>query len=139
MSRLSRIPDRAKAAVGWLLLAVAVTAVACEEDGKTAPDRCADPVLPIYDIQGAGEPSEAEVNANPCVTKVGHSISSIGTADSGGATTGGTAGAASGGKGGKSGTGGVGGLGLGGLGGKSGLGGKGGGGGTKTVAGAGGA
>lgn len=135
MSRLSRIPDRAKAAIGALLLAITMTASACEEDSKTAPARCADPVLPIYDIAAAGQPSEAELNANPCVTKVGHSISLIGgPVGTAGATTGGTAGAAAGGKGGTAGVGGLGIAGLGGLGGKGGSGGT-----SSTDAGAGGA
>ncbi len=98
MSGLSSIPDRAKAAVGVLLLALAVTAAACDEDGKTAPERCADPALPIFDIQAAG--AAADDNAQyPCVTKVGHSISSIGVPDDTGGTTS-TGGATTGGKGG---------------------------------------
>ncbi len=105
MSRLSCLPDRAKAAAGVLLLALAVGAAACDEDGKTAPERCADPALPIFDIQAAGEP--ADDNAQyPCVTQVGHSISSIGTPDTGGTTS--TGGATTGGKGGGGGKGGSG-------------------------------
>jgi hypothetical protein len=97
MSRLSSIPDRAKATVGVLLLALTVGAAACDEDGKTTPERCADPALPIFDIQTADEP--ADDNAQyPCVTQVGHSISSIGTPDTGGTTS--TGGATTGGKGG---------------------------------------
>jgi hypothetical protein len=56
---------------------------ACGEDGKTAPDKCNDPPLPIYDIQQAGEPSVD----NPCVTKPGYAISGI-TSSPDGATTG---------------------------------------------------
>jgi len=92
MSRVCSIPDRAKASVGMLLLLVLAGVAACDEDGKTAPDRCADPALPIFDIQAAGAP--ADDNAQyPCVTQIGHSISQIGTPDAGGTTsTGGTAG-----------------------------------------------
>lgn len=107
MSHASSIPNRAKASVGVLLF-IAVAAVgACDEDGKTAPDRCADPALPIFDIQAAGAP--ADDNARyPCVTEVGHSISQIGAPDTGGKTsTGGTAGAGKGGSGGKGGKGGT--------------------------------
>jgi hypothetical protein len=94
MSRLRFHPVRAKAALGVLLLLAVTGATACEEDGKTAPERCADPVLPIFDIQQAGAP--ADDNAQyPCVTKVGHSISQGPTTTP---TTGGSATAGSGGK-----------------------------------------
>ncbi len=111
MSRLSSIPDRAKATVGLFLLAVVVGAGACDEAGKTTPDRCADPALPIFDIQAAGEPADGNAKY-PCITPVGHSISSIGTPDIGGTpstggvtTTGGKGG--SGGGAGKAGSGGT--------------------------------
>ena len=92
MSRVGSIPDRAKASIGVLLFLALAGVAGCGEDGKTAPDRCADPALPIFDIQAAGEP--ADDNAQyPCVTPIGHSISQIGAPDSGGTTsTGGTAG-----------------------------------------------
>ena len=105
MSRLSSIPDRAKATVGVLLFAFAVGGTACDEDGKTAPERCADPALPIFDIQTAGEPADGNAQY-PCLTRVGHSISSIGTPDTGGTTSSG--GATAGGKGGGGGKGGSG-------------------------------
>lgn len=54
---------------------------ACGEDGKTAPARCADPPLPLFDIQSAGAP---EVD-NPCVTQRGYAITGVITPDAGGA------------------------------------------------------
>lgn len=102
MSRL-RIPGRAPAALGALLFVIA--AAACEEDGKTAPEKCLQPPLAIYDIQSAGEHG----TDNPCVTPIGHSVSSVGTEP----TTGGTS-AGSAGKGGTAGTAGKGGGGSGG-------------------------
>ena len=73
------IPFRVKAGLGLLLIAVASNVIACDEDSKTAPERCADPALPIFDIQAAGAP--ADDNAQyPCSTKVGHAVSSIGPA-----------------------------------------------------------
>jgi hypothetical protein len=74
MSRLRSHPVRAKAALGALLLMFVTGAAACDEDGQTAPERCLDPALPIFDIQTAGAP--ADDNAQyPCVTRVGHAIS----------------------------------------------------------------
>ena len=94
MSRLRFHSVRAKAALGVLLLLAVTGVAACEEDGKTAPERCADPALPIFDIQAAGAP--ADDNAQyPCVTQVGHSISQGPTVTP---TTGGSATAGSGGK-----------------------------------------
>jgi hypothetical protein len=88
MSRARRIPSLAKA-VGVLLLVALPGVVGCDEDGKTAPDRCADPPLQIFEIQAAGAP--ADDNAQyPCVTEVGHSVSQIGAPDT--SSPGGTAG-----------------------------------------------
>ena len=101
MSRLS-LPSRAVSVLGSALLLV--VAVACDEDGKTAPERCADPPLPIYDIQHAGAPSDDNARFNddagggdssgatpPCVTEVGHGISKPvvvgGSAGTGGKTS----------------------------------------------------
>jgi hypothetical protein len=143
MSRLSRTPNRTTLAIGLLLLVA--TSFACDDDGKTAPDKCGDPALQIYDIQSAGEP--ADDNAKyPCLTKIGHSVSSIvpaggstsstttggnggggtgGKASTGGtggkASTGGTGGKSNNGGAGKSSTAGIGGLGLAGLGGVGGI------------------
>jgi len=64
--------------LGALLLTLVAGAAACEEDGKTAPERCLDPALPIFDIQAAGEPSDDNAQY-PCVTPVGHSVSYIGS------------------------------------------------------------
>jgi hypothetical protein len=83
-------PVRAKAVLGALLLTLVAGAAACEEDGKTAPERCIDP--PPFDIQ-AGAP--ADNVTNPCATPVGHSVSFIGS------PTTPTAGTSTGGKGGK--------------------------------------
>lgn len=82
-------PVTGLATAGLLL----VLASACGEDGKTAPERCAEPPLPIFDIQGAGAPNVD----NPCVTAPGFAISgtiseSGGTSSSGG--TGGSSGTA---------------------------------------------
>jgi hypothetical protein len=56
-------------------------AVACDEDGETAPEKCADPPLQIFDIQdppsSGGQDGEA---TNPCVTPVGHAVSPVGGA-----------------------------------------------------------
>jgi hypothetical protein len=71
MRRLRNVSGTAKAAVCALLLAAALPA--CGEDGKTAPERCADPPLPIFDIQRAGAPHVE----NPCVTQPGFAISDI--------------------------------------------------------------
>lgn len=81
MSRPRTFSSSAKIALGLTLLLGAF--VACGEDGKTAPERCSDPPLPIYDIQAAGQP---DVD-NPCVTKPGYAIS--GTTTSPGGTGGG--------------------------------------------------
>jgi hypothetical protein len=97
MSRLRSLPVQAKAALGALLLLVVTGSAACDEDGKTAPERCSDPALPIFNIQTAGAP--ADDNAQyPCVTKVGHAISqgptaapTTGTAGKGGTSSGSTA------------------------------------------------
>jgi len=98
MSRVRSHPVRAKAVLSVLALIVVAGLPACEEDSKTAPERCADPPLQIYDIQ-AGAPAET----NPCITPIGHSVNSI--APAGGtstptAGTGGKGGSGSGGKGG---------------------------------------
>jgi hypothetical protein len=78
MSRYRAFLPRARAALGALLLIS--SAAACDEDGKTAPARCADPPLPIFDIQHAGAPADDNARYNdadalPCVTEVGHGIS----------------------------------------------------------------
>jgi hypothetical protein len=95
MSRQRCIPARAKACLGLLLVAFASSAVsACDDDGKTAPERCADPALPIFDIQVAGAPAD-DNEKYPCSTPVGHSVNqgppaTAGTG-SGGKSSGGTA------------------------------------------------
>ena len=95
MNRQRYVPVRAKACLGLLLLAFASSVSACDEDGKTVPERCGDPALPIFDIQAAGAP--ADDNAQyPCSTPIGHSVSSVGpaatagTASNGGTSSGGT-------------------------------------------------
>jgi hypothetical protein len=100
MSRLRSLPVQAKAALGALLLLVVTGSAACDEDGKTAPERCRDPALPIFDIQAAGVP--ADDNAQyPCVTEIGHAISqgptpTTGPAGKGGSSSGSTASAGAG-------------------------------------------
>jgi hypothetical protein len=78
MSRHRTHTGRAAAAFGALLLLG--TSLACEEDGKTVPARCAEP--PIFDIQTAGAPADDNAHLNgkgdePCFTEVGHAISNI--------------------------------------------------------------
>jgi hypothetical protein len=63
------------AAVGFCSLVLATALSACGEDGKTAPEKCAEPPLPIFDLQLAGAPSVD----NPCVTPPGHAISGVNT------------------------------------------------------------
>ena len=94
---------RVNVVLGGLLLGL-MTLTGCEEDGKTAPERCLEPALPIFDIQAAGAPSDDNARFDddaplpPCITKVGHAISSNGggtaTAgtSSGGTSSGGNAG-----------------------------------------------
>jgi hypothetical protein len=115
MSRLCKSTGWAKVAVGLLLLGAA--SAACDEDGKTAPDKCGTPPLMIYDVQGGAQ----DADGNPCVTPVGHAISEIlpATPSGGTAASGGSAG-----KGGSAGNGGKGGsVGLAGQGGDAGSGG----------------
>jgi hypothetical protein len=101
MSRYRPFPNRACAVLGALLLASGVAA--CDEDGKTAPARCADPPLPIFDIQNAGAPADDNARYNdddalPCVTEVGHGVGK--PIEVAGSATGGTSTAGTGGVGG---------------------------------------
>ena len=97
MSRLRSFP-RALAVLSASLLALG--AAACDEDGKTTPARCADPPLPLYDIQHAGAPADDNARYNdadelPCVTEVGHAISKpveVAGGSSGGNASGGSTG-----------------------------------------------
>jgi hypothetical protein len=91
MSRQRYVPTRVKACLGLLLLAFTSAVSACDEDGKTAPERCADPPLLIFDIQAAGVP--ADDNAQyPCSTPIGHAVSGVGSAVTAGTTSGGASG-----------------------------------------------
>ena len=91
MSRQRCIPARAKACLGLLLLAFASSVSACDDDGKTVPERCADPALPIFDIQAAGAPAD-DNEQYPCSTPIGHAVSFVGPAPAaGGAPSGSTA------------------------------------------------
>lgn len=104
MSRLRSLPARPAAA---LLMGVALSAaVACDEEGKTAPERCSDP-LPIFDPATADVPTDH----HPCVTPVGDAVSSVGNAPSPGAAGSGSPGAGEGGAGGEGVAGGEGGAG----------------------------
>lgn len=104
MKRIGSHSARAAAALG--VLGLVVTVVACEEDGKTVPERCVE--LPLFDIQSAGAPADdnAHLEGNdpekPCVTKVGHAVSSFGDGTAGEAPSSG----GSGGSGGSAGSGG---------------------------------
>jgi hypothetical protein len=93
MSRLRANPVSAKALLGALLLTLVAGVAACDEDGKTAPQRCLDPALPIFDIQ-AGAPDDVQ---NPCVTEVGHAINQTGSSPTTAGTS--TGGSGTGGKG----------------------------------------
>jgi hypothetical protein len=103
MKRGGLILGRAAMAASALSLFLAVSA--CEEDGKTVPERCA--VLPEpFDIQNTPPPEDDNRSLNPgsggdgglpkCVTEVGHAVSSFvdpsmaGTSGSGGSASGGT-------------------------------------------------
>jgi len=90
MSRLRTLSGWAKAVV-CLALPLA-SMYGCDDDGKTVPERCADPPLPIYDIQNPGEQNAA---GNPCVTHVGYAISGV-TASAGGTSSGASADAGAG-------------------------------------------
>jgi hypothetical protein len=54
---------------------------ACDDDGKTAPERCLDPALPLFDPHHAGAPAD-DNEQYPCVTPVGHAVSYVGNAPS---------------------------------------------------------
>ncbi len=78
MSRSLSLPGRALALLSAAVFTLGL--IACGEDGKTAPERCADPPLPIFDIQSAGAPADDNARYNdagelPCVTEVGHGVS----------------------------------------------------------------
>ena len=79
MSLPRSLPGRVTLALGALVVLVA--AVACDEEGKSAPERCQDPLLPLFDPAHAGAPSD-DNRMYPCVTEVGHSVSFIGNAPS---------------------------------------------------------
>lgn len=82
MSLLRPRSVRVNVALGTLLLGLVTALTACEEEGKTAPERCLDKPLPIYDIQAGG----ARDDTYPCSTPVGHAISSIGSTSTAGTT-----------------------------------------------------
>lgn len=95
MSRQRCIPARAKSCLVLLLAAFASSVSACDDDGKSAPERCLDPALPIFDIQAAGVPAD-DNEQYPCSTPIGHSVSFVGSVAtagtaSGGKSSGGTA------------------------------------------------
>jgi hypothetical protein len=85
MSRQRYVSTLAKACLASLLLAFASGVSACDEDGKTAPERCADPPLPIFDIQAAGVPADEY----PCSTPIGHAVNFVGSMATAGAGSGG--------------------------------------------------
>jgi hypothetical protein len=85
MTRARQVVGRAVAVLGAL---VCVTAAACDERGKTAPERCADPPLPLFDIRTTPPPEDDNRRFNdggagdgaalpPCITEVGHAVSSF--------------------------------------------------------------
>ena len=90
MSRLRTLSGWARAVVGLALPLALMNG--CADDGKTVPERCAEPPLPIYDIQNPGDQNAA---GNPCVTHVGYAISGV-TTSSGGTSSSATADAGAG-------------------------------------------
>jgi hypothetical protein len=86
MSRFRSINAWAKVAI--VPLSVALVTTACDEDGKSLPAACADP-LPLDDLGSAGTPDVT----NPCVTPIGDAVSYVddGTSTAGGAPSGGGA------------------------------------------------
>lgn len=93
MSLLRPRSVRVNVALGALLLGMVTALAACEEEGKTTPERCLEKPLPIYDIQAGG----ARDDTYPCSTPVGHAISSIGSTSTAGTTaTAGNSGTAAG-------------------------------------------
>ena len=105
MSRPRSLPGRAPAlfAFGFALVALA----ACDEDGKSAPERCLENPLPLFDPASAGAPAD-DNEQYPCVTPVGHSVSYVGNAPStaGSSSKAGSGNSAAGGAGGAGGEGG---------------------------------
>lgn len=75
MSRRRHLSGRVRAALPVAALFAAV--FACDDAGKTAPERCADPPLPLFDFANAGAPSDDNARY-PCVTPIGHGISYVG-------------------------------------------------------------
>ncbi|MDF3067967.1 MAG: hypothetical protein K0R38_3568 [Polyangiaceae bacterium] len=97
MKRAHRISGHAAAAIGAFVLMA--TALACDEDGKTVPERCADPPLPLEDIQKTPPPKDDNRRFNdggagsmipPCITEVGHAVSSFDDGSGGDTATAGT-------------------------------------------------
>ena len=91
---LRSLSGRAKAALGASLLLLATAG--CDEEGKTAPEKCGTPALEIFDI--ANPPDDRSDGAggdgNPCVTPIGHALSpSAGTGGTGNGSTSSDAGA----------------------------------------------
>lgn len=105
MSRMRSLLGRFAAA---LALCALTGVAACDDDGRTAPARCLDPALPLFDPAHAGAPAD-DNEQYPCVTPVGHAVSYVGDPPSSTAGTSsvspgaGGAGAGSGGAGGEGG------------------------------------
>jgi hypothetical protein len=109
MKRGRDLIGRAAMALGPLALVLAVSA--CDEDGKTVPERCS--VLPDpfpFDIRKTPPPEDDNRSLNPgsggadglpkCVTEVGHAVSSfVDPSMAGTSGSGGTSGSANGGAG----------------------------------------
>ncbi|RYZ08485.1 MAG: hypothetical protein EOO73_08555 [Myxococcales bacterium] len=115
MMRAGSVSGRVTVALG--ALAFSLLAVACDEDGKTAPQRCSTLPEP-FDIQKTPAPEDDNRSLNVgsggegalpnCVTEVGHAVSSFsdglggeasspgssGSGGSGGSSSGGEAGTA---------------------------------------------
>lgn len=81
MSRMRSLLGRLAAA---LALGALTGVAACDDDGMTAPARCLDPALPLFDPAHAGAPADdnrryvGPDGDHPCITVVGHSVSYVG-------------------------------------------------------------
>lgn len=115
MSRMRSLLGRFAAA---LALCGLTGVAACSDDGKTAPARCLDPALPLFDPAHAGAPSDDNAryvgtvdndDDPPCITLVGHAVSYVGEPPSNTAGTSGVTPGAGGAGGGGAGAGGEGG------------------------------
>ncbi len=82
-------PPSARWVLGCCAGVLCAVAVACDDDGKSAPPACSDPPLELFDV-AAGAPASPGDQVNPCVTPVGDAYSpppQFGGSSSGGSGT----------------------------------------------------